>query len=154
MPVPTQHPLPSLDGRLIRHRPVIALQLTGAADTRLRDGLVDTGADDTVFTESLADLLGVDLDQAEDRMLALAGRPQPVRCRYAPVKLRITDGLTETYEWTAVVGFVAARLHYNLLGHAGFLQFFDAGFQGADQTIILTPNRSFPGAHNAVSGPP
>jgi hypothetical protein len=61
------------------------------------------------------------------------------------VQLRITDGVQETYEWTAVVGFVAARLHYNLLGHAGFLQYFDATFSGADQEVILTPNRSFPG---------
>jgi hypothetical protein len=32
-----------------------------------------------------------------------------------------------------------------LLGYAGFLQFFDADFRGADREVILTPNRSFPG---------
>jgi hypothetical protein len=145
MPVPAQRPIPSLSGSLVRFRPVLAIRLTGPSGPRLRDALLDTGSDDTVFTEALAALLGVDLQQAEERQLALAGRPQPVRCRYAPVLLRITDGLRETYEWTAIVGFVSSRLHYNLLGHAGFLQYFDAEFLGADREMILTPNRSFPG---------
>jgi hypothetical protein len=43
------------------------------------------------------------------------------------------------------VGFVAVRLRYNLLGHAGFLQFFDADFLGHDREVLLRPNRSFPG---------
>src|SRR4051812_18715499 len=146
MLVPAQQPIPSLGSSLIRHRPVLAVRLTGPSDTKFRDGLLDTGADDTVFTEALAALLGVDLRQAEERQLALTGRPQPVRCRYAPVQLRITDGVQETYEWTAVVGFVAARLHYNLLGHAGFLRYFDVEFRGADREVLLTPNRSFPGS--------
>jgi hypothetical protein len=122
----------------------VAVRVTGPSDTKLRDGLLDTGADDTVFTEALAALLGVDLRHAEERQLALAGRPQPIRCRYAHVRLRITDGLRETYEWTAVVGFAATPLSYNLLGHAGFLQYFDAEFRGADREVILTPNHSFP----------
>jgi predicted aspartyl protease len=124
----------------------LAVLLTGPADTKLRDGLLDTGSDDTVFTEALAALLGVDLSQAEERQLTLTGRPQPVRCRYASVQLRITDGVQETYEWTAIVGFVSARLHYNLLGHAGFLQFFEAGFRGPAREVVLFPGSSFPGS--------
>lgn len=145
MPVPAQRPIPSLGGSLIRYRPVVAIRLTGASDTKLRDGLLDTGADDTVFPETLAALLGLDLRYVEERQLTLAGRPQPIRCRYAAVRLRISGGLRETYEWTATVGFVPTRLSYNLLGHAGFLQYFDADFRGADREVILTPNPSFPG---------
>jgi hypothetical protein len=145
MPVPARQPIPSLGGGLVRSRPVLAIRLTGPSNAKLRDGLPDTGADDTVFTEGLAALLGVDLRQAEERQLALAGRPQSVRCRYAPVRLWISDGSQETYEWSSVVGFVAARLHYNLLGHAGFLQYFDVEFRGMDREVVLTPNRSFPG---------
>jgi hypothetical protein len=33
-----------------------------------------------------------------------------------------------------------------ILGHAGFLEYFDAEFRGADRTVILTPNRRFPGS--------
>ena len=95
--------------------------------------------------KGLAVLLGIDLQTAEERLVALAGRPRPVRCRYASLLLRISDGLQETYEWPAVVGFVAGPLHYNLLGQAGFLQFFDANFRGDDYEVTLVPKPSFPG---------
>ena len=153
MPVPARRPIPSLGGALVRQRPIMAVRLSGPADTKLRDGLLDSGADDTVFSESLATLLGIDLRKADERQIGLAGRKAPVRCRYAPVELRITDGITETYEWTAVIGFVSGRLHYNLLGHAGFLEFFDVTFRGRpDYEAVLTPTRSFPGARPDASG--
>jgi hypothetical protein len=123
----------------------MAVQLTGPHDSRLRDALLDSGADDTVFEEAIATLIGLDLDNAEERQVGLVGRPSAVRCRYAPIQLRISDGAWETYEWTAIVGFVATRLRYNLLGHAGFLQFFHAEFRDEDREVILVPNRSFPG---------
>jgi hypothetical protein len=97
LPVSTKQPIPSLAGSRFRQRPVLAVRLTGPATTKLRDGLLDTGSDDTVFSEALALLLGIDLRPALERQLVLAGRPRPVRCRYAPVQLRITDGINETY---------------------------------------------------------
>jgi hypothetical protein len=143
--VPGHRPSPSLGGSTSRYRPVMAVRLTGPRDTRLRDGLLNTGADETIFEEALAHLIGIDLSHAEARNVSLVGRPTPVRCRYAPVQVRITDGV-ETFEWTTVVGFAATRLRYQLLGHASFLQYFDATFRGVDQEVVLTPNRSFPGA--------
>jgi hypothetical protein len=89
--------------------------------------------------------MGIDLRQAPERQVALAGRPQPMRSRYAPVHLRITDGMQETYEWTAMVGFVAGRLHYSLLGQASFLQYFKADFDGEGLEVVLTTKPSFPG---------
>jgi hypothetical protein len=145
MPVPVQQPVPSLGGIRVRYRPIVAVRLTGPADTKIRDGLLDTGSDDTVFSASLASLLGVDLRGAQERRVGLAGRPRPIRCRYAMVRLRITDRRQETYEWTAMVGFVAASLHYSLLGHAGFLQFFRAEFDGESRDVTLIPKPSFPG---------
>jgi hypothetical protein len=94
------------------------------------------------------------LTGTEGRPVDLVGRPAPVRCRYAPVQLQTTDGSQETYEWTAVVGFAATRLHYNLLGHGGFLQFFDVEFRGAGHEVILIPNSSFPGTQVAMTAPP
>lgn len=145
LPAPVAVPLPTLGGSKVRPRPVLAIRLTGPGRSWLRDGLLDTGADDTIVEDGVAALIGLDLSGSEEREIGLVGRPRPVRCRYAPVRLRITDGLRETYQWTAVVGFAATRLPYALLGYAGFLQFFDALFQGADRAVILTPNRSYPG---------
>ncbi len=146
MPVPTTWPVPSLGGAHVRYRPVTTVQLNGPGGTKVRDALLDTGADDTIFPVSLAQLLGIDLTQAAQRLLHLAGRPQPIPCHFAPVAIRLTDGVSESYEWTAVVGFVASRLHYNLLGHAGCLQFFDVTFRGEpDFDVVLNSKPSFPG---------
>jgi hypothetical protein len=123
----------------------MAVRLTGLAGMSIVDCLLDTGADDTIFEDWHAGRIGVDLRSAPTLQVALTARPQPVRCQFARKMLRITDGLRETYEWSAVVGFVPVRLHYNAIGHAGFLQFFDANFRGDDHEVILTPKPTFPG---------
>src|SRR5271157_5092344 len=138
MAIPTTRPIPSLAGLRIRHRPIVAVLLTGSPTPQLRDGLLDTGADDTVFSDAVATALGINLSGAPQRAISLAGRPQPVICRYSHVELRISDGI-ETFEWPATVGFVAARLHYSLLSQAGFLQFFSADFDGEAHFVTLTP---------------
>lgn len=146
MPVPVHQPVPSLGGVLVRYRPVMAVRLAASASSRLFDGLIDSGADDTVFADSVATSLGINLQGAEERSVHLVGRPRSIRVRYAPVQLLITDGSQETYQWTAVVGFVSGRLHYNLLGQAGFLQFFDCNLRGEpDYETLLAPKVSFPG---------
>jgi hypothetical protein len=144
MAIPTKQPVPSLGGKQVRYRPVLAVLLSGTTTPQLRDGLLDTGADDTVFSDAVATALGVDLSQAEQCSISLAGRPQPILCQYVVVQLKISDGI-ETFEWPATVGFVAARLHYALLGQAGFLQFFSADFDGEAHIVTLTPKPSFPG---------
>ena len=137
-------PQPSLGGGLVRYRPIVAVRVAGPTGSWILDGLLDPGSDDTIFPEWIAPMIGVDLSVADDHNLHLAGRGKPIRCRYTSAKLRITDGKQETYEWDAVVGFVAVPLRCPLLGHAGFLQYFDVTFQGADRAAILAPNASFP----------
>ena len=129
---------------IVRHRPVIAVLVSGASKQRMRDRLLDTGADDTVFSDTVAKAAGIDLSKAEHRFVALAGRPQALSCYYAQVILRISDGI-EAYEWPATVGFVAGKLQYSLLGQAGFLQFFSAEFDGEGHVVPLTPKPCFPG---------
>jgi hypothetical protein len=150
MPVVLLRPNPSLGNRLFHYRPVTGVRLTGPQGSLFRDGILDTGADATVFRESLATLVGIDLTGIEERDVELVGRPAPVKCRYASVQLQITDGARETYEWTAVVGFASTLLRYNILGHGGFLEFFDADFRGAKREVILIPNAAFPGTQVAM----
>jgi hypothetical protein len=149
-----RRPNPALGGRLFHYRPVTGVLLTGLHGSRQVDGILDTGADETVFPEDVAARIGIDLTGAEERQVDLIGRPAPVRCRYATVQLQITDGSHMTYEWTAVVAFAATRLRYSLLGHGGFLQFFDADFRGAAHEVILFPNSTFPGTQVAMTAPP
>jgi hypothetical protein len=128
----------------VRPRPIIAVRIGGPAGAHLLDAFLDTGSDDTVFEAWLAALIGVDLSQAETRAIQLVGRPQIIHCRYAPVEFSITDG-HDTFKWTAFAGFVSTQLRYPLLGYAGFLQYFDADFRGADREVTLAANRDFPG---------
>jgi hypothetical protein len=143
-PCPVRSPIPALGGATVISRPILAVSLTGPAGSRLRDGLLDTGADESIFDPSVAPLIGVDLSQAIEREVNLVGRGR-IRCRYAPVQLRITDGIAETYEWDTIVGFAPFPVLRGLLGFAGFLQFFDASFRGAAQEATLLPNALFPG---------
>lgn len=103
MPALAPRPILSLGGSLFHYRPVIPVRLTGPRGDRATDGLLDSGSDETILQEHLAGSIGVDLTGVEERQVVLVGRPAPVRCRYASVQLQITDGLRETYEWTAIV---------------------------------------------------
>ncbi len=138
-------PQPSLRGGVLRHRPVLAVRPSVGGGSWILDGLLDSGSDDTIFPEWVAGVIGVDLTAAVEHNIQLAGRGKPIRSRFLPITLRITDGLQETYEWEAIVGFVAVPLKWPLLGQAGFLEFFDVRFLGADHATELIPNRAFAG---------
>jgi hypothetical protein len=103
LPAVVKNPVPSLGGGHTRPRPVIAARVTGSAGTHLLDGLLDTGSDDTVLEEWVAAIIGVDLTNAITRDVGLVGRAKPVRVKYATVRLRVTDGSAEVYEWPSVV---------------------------------------------------
>lgn len=141
-------PQPSLGGSLLRPRPIMAVRILGPGRSFLRDGLLDTGSDDSMFPAWLAPVIGLDLANAELRTIELAAGRHIVDCRYASVRLRISGGARETYEWPAVVGFITQPISRPLLVHAGFLQYFDAEFRGSDREVILTPNASFPGVRS------
>jgi hypothetical protein len=137
-------PLPSLGGGRVRHRPIIRVRMTAPSGSALTDCVLDTGSDDTVFPAHFATMIGIDLGQAQQQTITLAGRGL-MQCRFISLKLTITDGMSETYEWTSIVGFGPISFRYALLGHAGFLQYFNAEFRGYDREVILTTNPSFPG---------
>jgi len=118
-----RRPQPALGGRLARPRLMMPVQFSQPGGSVMRTSVLDTGADDTVLPDWIATAIGLDLTGAEERPIGLAGRA-PLRCRSAPVEIQISDGVRETYHWTAGVGFVGApALPRPLLGHAGFLQY-------------------------------
>ena len=141
---PVRTPIPALGGALLVPRPILAVRITGPGGSRLRDGLLDTGADETILDPSVASQIGVDLNRSLAREIHLVGRGR-IQCRYAPVTLRISDGVSETYEWDTIVGFAPFPVLRGLLGFAGLMQYFDAAFRGADQEVSLQPNGSFLG---------
>lgn len=145
LPLATRQPVPALGGALVRYRPILSVRLFGPLGSRLFDGCLDCASDDTIFPQTLAQSLGIDLTGASK------GESRPVdgvaiSYLYARIRLRISDGW-EQCEWEAMVGFANLQLRWALLGHAGFLDFFDITLFGSRRETILTPNSSFSGQH-------
>ena len=151
LPLPTKGPVPSLGGALARYRPIVPVRVFGLLGSRIYDGCLDCASDDTIFPLSLARKLGIDLTGAPQGAAHPVGG-MIVPYSYAVVTLRLSDGI-ETYEWQATVGFVDLPLRWALLGHAGFLDFFDTELRGARREAIMSPNNLFPGAHAVHQAP-
>jgi hypothetical protein len=143
--LPSRRPIPSLGGSRVRYRLIIAVHLIGPTGARLLSGNLDAGSDDTLFPLPLATHLGLDLTSAAEGEARSVGGPA-IRYVYASATLRVADG-SEACEWTAIVGFIDVPLRWAILGHAGFLQFFDVQLLGARREALLAPNASFTGWH-------
>jgi hypothetical protein len=104
---------------------------------------IDSGFDDVLLPLSLATPLGIDLAYAlEGEARSVGGAA--IRYLYAPITLRVADGF-EACQWTAIVGFIGAPLPWAILGHAGFLEFFDVQLLGERHEVLLAPSSSFTG---------
>jgi hypothetical protein len=152
LPLPTKGPIPSLGGALVRYRPIVHVRVFGPLGSRLYDGCLDCAADDSVFPLSLATQLGIDLRGAPQGQAHAVGGLM-VAYSYAAVTLRLTDGI-DSCEWQTTVGFVNLPMRWALLGHAGFLDFFDTDLRGSRREVAIVPNSLFPGAGAIQPSPP
>jgi hypothetical protein len=115
------------------------------------DACIDSAADDTVFPPHWATRLGIDLGTAPRGQARVVGG-SIIQVSFAPVTLLLSDGY-ETCTWDAVVGFSAAPMRWALLGHSGFLEFFDVQLLGARRETLIHPNTSFVGQHSVIAAP-
>ncbi len=153
LPLPTRGPVYTLGGAHVRYRPIVPIHIIAPGSLPPLDACIDSASDDTVFPDSLAVRLGLDLTSAPQGEVRPAGHPA-LAVAYAQVTLLLSDGY-ETCEWDALVAFAPVTLRWALLGHAGFLQFFDVQLLGAARQVVLTPNATFPGQHTVHhSSPP
>jgi hypothetical protein len=150
--LPTRRPVYLLGGALVRHRPLVALEVRGPSGTRSLTATLDCGADDSLVPAYLAPHLGIDLTRAPEGQSGTVGGPS-VPYHYATVRLRLSDGYEEC-EWDAIVGFVTAPMRWAILGHAGALQFFDLQLLGSRREALIAPNATLPGRHVIHRSPP
>ncbi len=135
--------LPSNDA--FRFRPILPVTLVGPTDRRFTtDAVLDTGSDECLFPLSVIRRIAGTLRVETAYSITWHGTAYPIR--YADISLMLADD-TSTYRWPATVAFTAAPLRYALLGMAGCLQFFDARFLGADRTVELEANWTYPGTN-------
>lgn len=129
------------------YRPEIPITIAGPSGSMLVAGLVDTGSDHTILPKSVADDLGIPLEESEGPGATAFGG-QAVELASGLVTLRIeADG--ETVQWNTAVhffDFAAGEAETVILGHAGFLDYFTATFDGKLGTLTLVTNDELPGA--------
>jgi hypothetical protein len=115
--LPTRRPVYPLGGAMVRHRPLVAIEVRGPSGKRPLTATLDPGSDDTLLPAYLGARLGINLAQAPAGEAGTVGGP-PVPYRYANASLRLSDGCEEC-EWEAIVGFVAAPMRWAVLRVCG-----------------------------------
>jgi hypothetical protein len=136
----------------VRYRPIVPIHILAPLQLPPVDACVDSAADDTVFPSHLATRLGLIPNIASTGYAQGIGGTI-VKVNYAAVTLLLSDGY-ETCEWDAVVGFSTVPMRWALLGHTGFLEFFDVQLLGARREAIILPNTAFPGQRIIHATPP
>ena len=122
-------------------RPEIPIRVTGPLASVLLRALVDTGADNTVLPQSVADHCGVELVAGQGPGLELFGG-QKIVTLFGDVDLELQEG-SETIRWQTRVQFFdfpSPEDESLVFGHAGFLDFFSATFDGQLGELTLVVN--------------
>jgi hypothetical protein len=133
-------------GTVTVYRPTIPVRIIGPTDQRVVVALLDTGADQTVLPASIRERVGVDVDPVATVQFRGVGG-ELLTATYGTVAIEISDG-AERARWSAPVAFLEGT-SLILLGHAGFLEYFVATFDGKHRHVTLTPNDTLP----AVASP-
>ncbi len=113
------------------YRPSIPIRFVGPASESVSMGLLDTGADDILLPDRLIAVLGVTIESGMQTFVrGIDGLPMTVQ--FGNVDLQLHE-----HRCSARVGFYAGIKV--LLGHVGFLEHFNATFNGAARTVRLLP---------------
>ena len=128
-------------------RPEILVTVIGPLGMAQYRALIDTGADNTILPSSIANDLGITLTQGTGPHLTAFGG-QKLSVRFGDVLLEIEDE-REKLRWPARVQFFdfpSAKEEALVMGHAGFLDYFTATFDGELCQLTLVANNELPHA--------
>ncbi len=149
----SESPSPFLREGIGLPRPEVVIRVTGVADSVRVRGLVDTGAEVTLVPRRLADLIGAVVEPGESTsVIGFAGHQ--VEIVTGRVDWQLGEG-EKALRWTSRVGFATFADPSDeeiILGHAGFLEFFRATFDGPSAMLELTPSDGFPGPSTGSGG--
>jgi hypothetical protein len=149
MRFPYQHyrtPPSLLDGSEELWRPEIPLHLIGKTGGLFTYGLLDSGADGVLISRSIADDVGIGLEETS-RWPVRGVSGESLEAVLGHVEVEVMDQ-QDSVCWRMPVGVVTfddpANDDIILLGQTGFLPFFDTRFFGADHFVELVPNGALP----------
>ncbi len=127
-------PTPATPGASNIHRPVIPVRISGRASSAIIWSLLDTGADESYITEEMAEYLGV--ESIGEETYGIESASGEVSARYGICNLEVRQS-GEVFARRVTIGIVPETWSEPILGHAGFLEFFDARFSHAEKTVEL-----------------
>jgi hypothetical protein len=119
-------------------RPVLTLRIIGTKSQVSSRSLVDTGADMTVLPKKIASFVGITILSTNPSTALGAGGE--IEIAYGNVVLELSSG-KKSYRWCATVGISSEPWEEAVLGHVGFLQYFDATFLGEKRAVRLKRNK-------------
>ncbi len=129
--------------------PVVELVFPQPFDLPLRQKvLIDTGATNTIFPISLAPHLGI-TDVGDLPAIQLGTGAGVVNAYVTRTRMLIhaPGSLGTGWEWTGEIVLANVRTsHYGVLGHVGFLEYFDFELRSEEELFTLEDNSRFPGA--------
>jgi len=131
-------PRPGEEGPQSVYEPLISVRVIGPAGVCVIRGLLDTGSTDTLVPMQFLDWLGVEKGPRFN-LRAAGGSSFPAWL--GNVDLELKDGV-KVHRWSAHVGFTPFRKNA-IWGHAGFLDYFTATFNGRKRSVSLQPNNTF-----------
>lgn len=128
--------LPDPASDLVRPRPIIDVVVEGL-EIAPQACLLDSGATAIRFGVHVAELCGIDLNDAGESKVAVGGAF--VSAYTAEVTLKVTDANSE-YSWTAPVSFCEPWTPaFGLLGLTGFFDHFQVTITSYEEWLELTP---------------
>lgn len=128
-------PSPAAPLLAVISRPVIPVRFLGPKGALDCYALLDTGADESYVTESMAERLGI--EPLSDEASTVHSASGEMSIAYGAATVEVTDG-AERFSRPLVVGIVSESWSEAILGHTGFLEYFDATFSYVDQAVSLT----------------
>lgn len=128
----------------ILYRPMIPIIVISPTGEIGFEALVDTGSDQTIFPRADAARAGVVFDKryASHVKGRLPGDSEELVSGKAIQLAMQLDN--EVYRWSATVWFSDVG-GVPILGHSGFLEYFEATFFGDEHELELKPVKGFPG---------
>jgi hypothetical protein len=135
---------PNGDFYLLR-RPEIPISIVGSTRSGSYIALVDSGSDQTIIPKSIATYLGIDeVSEAGPKASVFGGQRVELMTAQATFKLEEAGQVLEWKESVAVFDFPVKEDETVILGHAGFLDYFTATFDGKQGLLTLNPNDELP----------
>ncbi|MBS0262692.1 MAG: hypothetical protein JSS02_12130 [Planctomycetes bacterium] len=127
---------------IVVFRPEIPIRVYGPKGHIDVMGLVDTGADNSIFPLAVARNLGIETVMGTGPgATAFGGQQIPLSS--AEVVIAVSDQDGSAIRWRAHTHFADDLAESTvILGHEGFLDFFNATFCGDDAALDLAPRAS------------